>query len=184
MHINTANGLLEGAKYIESPNCDERSNGQVIDLLVIHNISLPPGEFGGPYITHLFTNTLNPQEHPFFDEIKELRVSAHLLIRRDGQVIQYVPLNRRAWHAGVSNFCGREKCNDFSIGIEMEGTDTDDYEDIQYQKLAEITREIQRAYPQISLDNIQGHCDIAPERKTDPGESFNWAYYKSLIKPA
>lgn len=182
MKIDKASGLLDVAEFIESPNQDDRPEGEVIDLLVIHNISLPPNEYGGPYISQLFTNTLNPADHPFFDEIKDLRVSSHLLIRRDGKIIQFVPFHKRAWHAGVSNFCGRDQCNSFSIGIELEGTDTDPYEPVQYDQLAQITRELMQTYPNIKLDNIQGHCDIAPERKTDPGEAFDWAYYKTLTQ--
>ena len=181
MRIDETTGLLDSALFIESPNQDDRPDGEPISLLVIHNISLPPDEFGGPYIEQLFTNSLNPTEHPFFESIKDLRVSAHLLIRRDGSMIQFVPFHKRAWHAGVSQFCGREKCNDFSIGIEMEGTDTQAYEPIQYKKLAEVTQLILKVYPEITLENIQGHCDIAPQRKTDPGEAFDWTYYKSML---
>jgi len=181
MKIDENSGLLDEADYIASPNCDDRPPGEVIDLLVVHNISLPPNEFGGPYINQLFTNKLNAKEHPFFEEINHLRVSAHLLIRRDGRIIQFVPFHKRAWHAGVSNFCGREQCNNFSIGIEMEGADHIPYEDIQYKKLSAVTKEIILCFPNISLSNIQGHCDIAPERKTDPGEAFDWVYFKKLL---
>lgn len=178
MKIDVNSGLLDQAEYLESPNQDDRPEGEVVDLLVIHNISLPPGEFGGPYITQLFTNTLDPEVHPFFKKIHELRVSSHLLIRRDGKIIQYVPFHKRAWHAGVSYFGGRTQCNDFSIGIELEGTDAAPYESIQYEVLAQVTKEIMKAYPEITLERIQGHCDIAPERKTDPGPAFNWVHYK------
>jgi len=181
MNINATSGILEEAELILSPNCDDRPENSDIRLLVIHNISLPPGEFGGPYINQLFCNQLDPKEHPFFDEIKELRVSSHLLIRRSGDIIQYVPFHKRAWHAGVSEFEGKACCNDFSIGIEMEGTDNDAYEEIQYQKLAEVTKQLISTYPNISPDRITGHCDIAPERKTDPGEAFDWNKYLDSI---
>lgn len=181
MQIDKSTGLLDSAQFIESPNQDDRPIEEPISLLVIHNISLPPNEFGGPYIEQLFTNSLNPGEHVFFETIKELRVSAHLLIRRDGSMIQFVPFHKRAWHAGISHFRGREKCNDFSIGIEVEGTDDLAYETIQYKKLAEVTKLILKMYPDITLESIQGHCDIAPQRKTDPGQAFDWVYYKSLL---
>ena len=181
MKINASTGILEEAELILSPNSDSRPEESDIRLLVIHNISLPPGEFGGPYINQLFCNQLDPAEHPFFDEIKDLRVSSHLLIRRNGDIIQYVPFHKRAWHAGVSEFEGRTCCNDFSIGIEMEGTDDDAYEEVQYQKLAEVTKQLLSTYPEISRDRITGHCHIAPERKTDPGEAFNWKKYLDSI---
>jgi len=181
MNINTTSGILEEAELMLSPNCDSRPKNTNITLLVIHNISLPPGEFGGSYISQLFCNQLNPSDHPFFDEIKELRVSSHLLIRRNGDIIQYVPFHKRAWHAGVSEFEGKTCCNDFSIGIEMEGTDDEAYEEIQYQKLTEVTKQLLTAYPHISHDRITGHCHIAPERKTDPGEAFDWKKYLNSI---
>ena len=181
MKIDTSIGILEEAKLVVSPNCDDRPDDQKATLLVIHNISLPPREFGGPYINQLFCNQIDPKEHPFFDEIKDLRVSSHLLIRRTGEVIQYVPFHKRAWHAGISEFEGETCCNDFSIGIEMEGTDDLPYEEIQYQKLAEVTREIINKYPNISKNKITGHCHIAPNRKTDPGDAFDWGKYKEMI---
>ena len=181
MKIDTSIGILEEAELIPSPNCDDRPNDKKVKLLVIHNISLPPGEFGGPYINQLFCNQIDPEEHPFFDEIKDLRVSSHLLIRRTGEIIQYVPFHKRAWHAGISEFDGETCCNDFSIGIEMEGTDDLPYEEIQYQKLAEVTREIINKHPNISKDQITGHCHIAPNRKTDPGDAFDWKKYKKMI---
>lgn len=173
--------LLKPAIQTPSPNCDERTNAEDISLLVIHNISLPPGEFGGPEIQDFFQNNLDIAAHTYFQEIAQLRVSSHLLIRRDGQVLQFVPFNLRAWHAGVSNFQGREKCNDFSIGIEMEGTDEIPYTDEQYEALADITRELMHHYPAITPDRITGHSDIAPGRKTDPGPSFDWDRYENLI---
>ena len=147
---------------------------------MVHNISLPPGEFGGPWIDALFTGTIDPTAHPFFADIAHLRVSAHCLIRRDGEIVQYVPFDKRAWHAGVSSYHGRERCNDFSIGIELEGTDTLAYTDAQYQQLAAVTRALIKIYPAIA-ENITGHCDIAPERKTDPGPAFDWARFCALV---
>ena len=149
--------------------------------MVIHNISLPPGRFGGPYIDQLFTGKLNPKEHPFFEEIKHLRVSAHCLIRRDGAIVQYVPFHLRAWHAGQSSYQGKEKCNDFSIGIELEGTDFEPFTEAQYQSLAQLTQLLISVYPLIK-HNITGHSDIAPERKTDPGPFFDWQKYKNKLK--
>jgi len=176
----------EGIRHLESPNCDQRpfpASGlsKAVHLLVIHNISLPPGQFGGCHVDQLFTNCLDPAEHAFFETIAHVKVSAHLFIDRQGAVTQYVSLQERAWHAGRSSFQGKENCNDFSIGIELEGTDDQAYADVQYRQLARITREIMREYPNITRDNIVGHCDIAPDRKTDPGASFDWKYYRSLI---
>ena len=174
-------GWVDGARRVASPNCDERPAGEVVSLLVIHNISLPPGVFGGPHIDRLFTNTLDPDEHPFFAEIHPLRVSSHLLIRRDGELVQYVPLGRRAWHAGRSNFAGRERCNDFSIGIELEGTDALPYDDRQYARLVEVSRAILSAYPALTAERIVGHADIAPGRKSDPGPVFDWPRYRAAL---
>jgi AmpD protein len=173
--------LLPHAAYHHSPNQDERPRGCGIDLLVIHNISLPPGEFGGPFIDDFFLNKLDPKSHAYFREIRHLRVSSHLLIRRDGELIQYVPLNRRAWHAGASCFHGRTCCNDFSIGVELEGTDNEPYTDEQYATLAHTTREIMAYYPAITPERITGHSDIAPARKTDPGTSFDWHRYHRML---
>ncbi|HHR6456825.1 TPA: 1,6-anhydro-N-acetylmuramyl-L-alanine amidase AmpD [Providencia alcalifaciens] len=173
-------GWLNNVTHIPSPHQDDRPEGEPPSLLVIHNISLPPGQFGGPYINQLFTGTLNPEEHPFFEEIKHLRVSAHCLIRRDGEIIQYVPFNKRAWHAGQSNYQGREKCNDFSIGIELEGTDYEAFTEAQYLALAKLSQLLIIEYPKIK-QNITGHSDIAPTRKTDPGPHFDWLYYKNLL---
>ena len=180
MRIDVAQGLLEGARFTPSPNYDERPDIP-LDVLVIHNISLPPGEFGGPDIERLFCNTLDFSDHPFYREIDGLKVSAHVLIRRDGAIIQFVPFHKRAWHAGVSRCEGRERVNDFSIGIELEGTDTMPFEDAQYQALSELTRAIMRAYPGITCERIYGHADIAPGRKTDPGPYFDWARYQASI---
>ena len=181
MKINIKSGLLDIASQISSENFDERPKGRAISLIVVHNISLPPGEFGGPYISQLFTNQLNPDEHPYFAEINHLKVSSHILIRRDGELIQYVPFHCRAWHAGVSEYCGETRCNDFSIGIELEGTDDTAYEPEQYTKLAQLIVELQRCYPGIVKDAITGHSDIAPGRKTDPGPAFDWDYLRQLI---
>ncbi|VEJ54235.1 1,6-anhydro-N-acetylmuramyl-L-alanine amidase AmpD [Pragia fontium] len=173
-------GWIDGVKRVPSPHFDERPAGEIPSLLVIHNISLPPAQFGGPYIDQLFTGTLDANEHPYFAEICHLRVSAHCLIRRDGEIIQYVPFDKRAWHAGVSLFQGRERCNDFSIGIEMEGTDDLDFTPQQYQSLNQVTRLLMDHYP-ITSEQITGHSDIAPGRKTDPGPHFDWKRYKALI---
>jgi len=181
LKINNHTGLVEPAQFIASPNYNDRPENTLIDLLVIHGISLPPGEFGGPFIAALFTNTLDPTLHPYFQGISELRVSSHILIRRTGEIIQFVPFHKRAWHAGVSEFHGRTNCNDFSIGIELEGTDTQPYEAAQYQQLAGLTKLICQTYPTITLDRIVGHSDIAPVRKTDPGEAFDWLYYRDLV---
>ncbi|MEZ5505362.1 MAG: 1,6-anhydro-N-acetylmuramyl-L-alanine amidase AmpD [Gammaproteobacteria bacterium] len=175
---------LQQARQVPSPNYNERPAGVAIDLLVIHSISLPPGEFGGPYIEQLFENRLNPAEHPYFAQIHQLQVSAHLLIRRDGELVQFVPFDQRAWHAGKSNFQGRENCNDFSIGIELEGTDTGPFEPVQYDVLAQVIRTLLQAYPQLSLPHIVGHSDIAPGRKTDPGSGFDWSTLHQLLRAA
>lgn len=173
-------GWLANARRIPSPHFDCRPDGETPSLLVVHNISLPPGEFGGPWIDALFTGTLDPDAHPFFAGIVHLRVSAHCLIRRDGEVVQYVPFDKRAWHAGVSNYHGRERCNDFSIGIELEGTDNQPYTDAQYQQLANVTHALIALYPRIA-NNMTGHSDIAPERKTDPGPAFDWPRFRGLV---
>jgi N-acetyl-anhydromuramoyl-L-alanine amidase len=173
---------LEGARSVLSPNCDERPDVSDIELLVIHGISLPPKEYGGDFIDHLFTNTLDRDAHPYFSEIHHLRVSSHLLIDRKGQVTQYVPFIKRAWHAGVSCFGDREQCNDFAIGIELEGCDDEAYCDIQYKILAQITNLICQRWQKITKDRIVGHSDIAPGRKTDPGPAFDKDYYFSLLK--
>ena len=180
MQLSIQDHWLDYAERIVSPNYNERPCDR-IDLLVIHNISLPPGVFGGPYISQLFTNQLDPEQHPYFKQIASVEVSAHVLIRRDGSFIQYVPFDKRAWHAGNSCFQGEENCNDFSIGIELEGTDDMPYETVQYQRLAEISRLLMHSYVKLSAERVRGHCDIAPGRKTDPGEAFDWAYYRSLL---
>ena len=165
---------LTNAKQIPSPNYDDRPNPVDISLLVIHCISLPPGEFDNPYINQLFCNVLDPDAHPYFKEIHQITVSAHLLIKRDGSCIQYVPFNKRAWHAGKSSYQGKERCNDFSIGIELEGTESIPYTEAQYIQLAEVIDSLLKAYPNLSKQQITGHSDIAPGRKNDPGASFDW----------
>jgi AmpD protein len=174
MYIDKQSGLLSEARQLPSPNCDARPPHQSVDLLVIHNISLPPGEFGGPHIDALFTNSLVPDLHPYFKQIENARVSAHCLIDREGALVQYVPFHQRAWHAGASRFMGLENCNDYSIGIELEGTDDIPYTPIQYQVLAKLIRTLQSVYTALRLDRIVGHSTIAPDRKTDPGPAFEW----------
>ena len=174
-------GWLSTATALASPNADPRPDKSDISLLVIHNISLPPGQFGGGHVAELFTSTLDPNTHPYFAEIANLKVSAHLLIDREGVVIQFVPFDQRAWHAGVSAFAGRPVCNDFSIGIELEGTDTDPYTHLQYECLVKITQCLIAEYPALSSERVAGHSDIAPDRKTDPGPAFDWARFKALI---
>lgn len=183
MWIDRKTGLLTEARQVISPNCDDRPPNTQIDLAVIHAMSLPPGEFGGPWIDALFTNALDAHAHPFFSQIAELKVSAHLLIRRDGALVQYVPFHRRAWHAGPSVHAGRSQCNDFSVGIELEGTDTDPYTDRQYHHLAAVLRALMGVYPAITVPaGIVGHADIAPGRKTDPGPAFEWPRLWSLLQ--
>jgi AmpD protein len=183
-HVDAATGLLAGVRQVDSPNQDERPQGTEIDLLVVHAISLPPGEFGGPWVDQLFTNCLDPAHHPYFREIEGLKVSAHVLVRREGEVIQYVPFHRRAWHAGLSAFAGRERCNDFSIGIELEGADDSPFAPVQYRRLGEIIHALRRAYPAITPGRIVGHSDIAPGRKTDPGPFFDWEGLRRLVSDA
>ncbi len=162
---------------VPSPHTDSRPAGTQISLLVIHNISLPPGEFGGPHITALFQNRIREADHPWFVNLRNLKVSAHFLLRRDGSVVQYVSTDQRAWHAGISRFGGREQCNDFSIGIEVEGTDTQPYDPRQYASLGRLSQVLQQRYP---LMAVRGHADIAPGRKTDPGPAFEWRRLASL----
>ncbi len=183
MKINVKSGLLENVTLVLSPNHDSRPAATPISLIVVHNISLPPGEFGGPYISQLFTNQLNKDAHPYFKGIYHLKVSSHLLIRRDGEVVQYVAFHHRAWHAGTSTYGDKTSCNDFSIGIELEGADNIPYEAVQYRHLAELVTEIRRCYPDIPEKAITGHSDIAPGRKTDPGPAFDWHKLQQLINP-
>ena len=167
-------GLLSGARCVESPNCDSRPADAEPELVVIHGISLPPGHYGGPWIERLFMNTLPPEADPYFATIHHLRVSSHVLIARDGTLTQYVPFGLRAWHAGPSYWRGRGACNDFSIGIELEGADDEPYDERQYGALAELVAALQRSYASLAEGWIAGHSDIAPGRKTDPGSAFDW----------
>lgn len=166
-----AAGWLDGARHVASPNYDARPQGQLPQLIVIHAISLPPRCYGGDDIERLFTNRLDPDAHPYFKEIADLRVSAHFLIRRDGRLLQFVPVTMRAWHAGVSCWAGRDRCNDFSIGIELEGDDSGPFEDAQYHQLSRLLSALRQRFP---VGAAVGHCDIAPGRKTDPGPHFDW----------
>jgi AmpD protein len=194
--VKVANGWLTEVEQQPSPHFDQRLASilteetqveanvqaeQQVSLLVVHNISLPPAKFDGDYITDFFLGKLDPSADPYFETIYQMRVSAHCLIRRDGKIIQYVSFNDRAWHAGISNYLGKEKCNDFSIGIELEGTDDLPYTQQQYSQLAKVTLLLQQNYPLLQK-NIVGHCDIAPGRKTDPGEIFDWPHFYSLLK--
>ena len=172
---------LQGVRRVPSPNLDVRVADTIIDTIVIHGISLPPKTYGGPYIEHLFTNRLDCNAHPYFQEISNLRVSAHLLIDRTGQITQFVPFTTRARHAGVSVFQGRTDCNEYSIGIELEGCDDEAYEQCQYEMLAKVIRILRQHWPAITPDRIVGHSAIAPDRKTDPGPAFDWEYFFSLI---
>ncbi|WDD98433.1 1,6-anhydro-N-acetylmuramyl-L-alanine amidase AmpD [Thalassomonas actiniarum] len=176
------NGWLVFAEQQKSPHFTPREDVADISLLVVHNISLPPGQFGGPYITDLFLGRLDADADPYFQDIYQLRVSAHCLIRRDGSIVQYVSFNDKAWHAGVSSFGEREKCNDFSIGIELEGTDEVPYTREQYQQLVCLVAKLQETYPLISHNNLVGHSDIAPGRKTDPGPAFDWEYFRNCLQ--
>ncbi|MEX0963653.1 MAG: 1,6-anhydro-N-acetylmuramyl-L-alanine amidase AmpD [Pseudohongiellaceae bacterium] len=181
MELAIANGILIGADLLQSPNQDARPENADIELLVIHNISLPPGEFGSTAIRQFFLNELDVESHPFYSEIAGLRVSAHVLIDRQGAVTQFVPFSNRAWHAGQSLFCGRDNCNDFSIGIEMEGTDFEIFTDSQYTSLKNVTKLLLATYRKLSIGNIVGHSDIAPGRKTDPGPCFDWDRYRQSL---
>ncbi|MCW8901559.1 MAG: 1,6-anhydro-N-acetylmuramyl-L-alanine amidase AmpD [Gammaproteobacteria bacterium] len=181
MYIDPDSGLIEEARQHSSPNCDARPDESDISLIVIHGISLPPGEFGDNYIDQLFTNNLNSNEHPYFKEIEGLKVSSHFLVKRDGELVQYVPVHKRAWHAGVSSYKNRENCNDFSIGIELEGTDEIPYTNIQYEVLAETIKSLTQSYPNLTAEALAGHSDIAPGRKTDPGIAFDWQRLHLLL---
>lgn len=181
MRLDERGDWLLDAELRPSPNCDDRPAGTDISLIVVHGISLPPGEFGGPWIDDLFLNRLDPAAHPYFREIAGLEVSAHVVIHRDGRVVQYVPFGKRAWHAGQSCFRGRGTCNDFSIGIELEGTDETPYTEAQYARLAALIAALREAYPGIGADAIAGHSDIAPGRKTDPGPAFDWPKLAGLL---
>jgi len=181
LNIDCQVGLLSETEYHCSPNQDERGDENDISGIVIHNISLPPGEFGGGWIDDLFLNQLDPAAHPYFEAIADVKVSAHVLIRRDGQLIQYVPFHQRAWHAGASCWDGRECCNDFTIGIEMEGCDDQQFERVQYQQLGKLINSLVSVYPKLNKNRVVGHQYIAPGRKTDPGPYFDWNYLNNLI---
>lgn len=181
MIIGKRTGWIEGVRRVRSPNCDARPRGCAPELIVIHGISLPPAEFGGEWIDRLFTNTLPASAHAYFAEIAHLRVSAHTLIARDGALTQYVPFTRRAWHAGPSSYCGRGACNDFSIGIELEGTDEIPYDARQYAVLAELVQALRRTYASLRNAELVGHSDISPGRKTDPGPAFDWSRLRAAL---
>lgn len=181
MHLQRNSGWVEGVMHCPSPNCNERPQDEEVSLLVIHNISLPPGQFGTGQVQLFFQNRLPLDAHPYYQGLADLRVSAHFLIERDGLVTQFVDCDRRAWHAGASRFAGREGCNDFSIGIELEGTDEQAYTDAQYAALVELALLLRQRYPALLAERICGHCDIAPGRKTDPGPSFDWARLHALL---
>ena len=179
--IDAATGLARGVRQVLSPHFDARPAGTTPELLVVHGISLPPGQFGGPWIDQLFAGTLPVSAHPFFQELAGARLSAHALIRRDGQIVQYEPFGARAWHAGRSAYRGRNDCNDFSIGIELEGAEGTAYSDAQYAALVALTVALLEAYPTLSAQHIAGHGDIAPGRKSDPWGSFDWQRYRALL---
>ncbi len=184
MSINYPVGWLSDVRRLPSPNCDPRPSGLEPELIVLHGISLPPGRYGGPWIDRLFTNTLPAGADPYFATIQDLRVSSHVLITRDGTLTQYVPFSMRAWHAGASTWCGREACNDYSIGIELEGTDDEPYDERQYPVLAALIASLQQAYPALASGAIAGHSDIAPGRKTDPGPAFDWKRLERWVSAA
>lgn len=173
---------LTRARRIESPNCNQRPQPAAIELIVIHNISLPPGSYGDGHIEALFTNCLDCSSHPDFADLEGLEVSSHLLIDRQGNVTQFVAFDQRAWHAGQSSYCGRENCNDFSIGIELEGVDDKPYTEKQYNSLAGVVGQLLGAYPRLTTEAIVGHSDIAPGRKTDPGPAFDWQYFRQKLQ--
>ncbi|HUN71472.1 MAG TPA: 1,6-anhydro-N-acetylmuramyl-L-alanine amidase AmpD [Steroidobacteraceae bacterium] len=178
--VEPTTGLLVGVRQLLSPHFDARPKGVAPELIVVHGISLPAGEFGGPWIDHLFAGDLAPDAHPSFRDTAALRVSAHAVIRRDGGITQYVPFGMRAWHAGQSQYQGRGGCNDFSIGIELEGTDETPYTDAQYESLTALVQALLATYPTLSTDRIAGHSDIAPGRKTDPGPAFDWPRWRKM----
>lgn len=182
MHLTLEHGWLTQARHVPSPNYGPRPPGCVPELLVIHNISLPPGCYGGDCIERLFTNQLDWDEHPYFAQIRGIEVSAHLLIRRNGDLVQFVNFDARAWHAGQSSHQGRSNCNDFSIGIELEGEDEVPYEHAQYDALVAVSTVLLAHYPRMSAQQIVGHSDIAPGRKTDPGAAFDWRYYRQRLR--
>jgi AmpD protein len=180
--IDPQTGWMSGVRRVVSPNFDARPEQMLPEVIVVHNISLPPGQYGGPWVERLFTNDLPAEVHPYFATITQLRVSSHLFIRRDGETIQFVPIQQRAWHAGASVYDGRERCNDFSVGIELEGSDTDAFEATQYRALSRTIVALCRAYPTLSTQRLTGHSDIAPGRKTDPGPYFDWPRLHALLR--
>jgi len=182
VNYDVKTGLVDGARQVQSPNYDERPDASDIDTIVIHAISLPPGEFGSNAIEQFFCNRLDHTQHTFYEEIDGVHVSAHLLITRQGELVQFVPLTHRAWHAGVAETRGRQNVNDFSIGIELEGCDDKPFEGAQYDRLAEVTRLLVGVFPELTLEHIYGHSDVAPGRKTDPGPHFNWQYFRDLCR--
>ena len=184
LQVDLKSGLMRGARQVASPNYDARPPGVEVDLIVVHGISLPPGEFGGPWIERLFMNKLPLDVHPYFAEVGELRVSSHLLVARDGGLTQFVSFTDRAWHAGQSSYNGRTACNDFSIGVEIEGADTLDYEAAQYATLGAVVTALCDAYPRLSANRVVGHSDISPGRKTDPGPAFDWERARRCIGAA
>lgn len=181
MYPQRHEGWLADALACPSPNFNERPAGACISLLVIHNISLPPGDFGTGCVQAFFCNRLDTHQHPYFEHLSGVRVSSHLFIDRQGRLVQFVPLDKRAWHAGRSAFGDEQECNDFSIGIELEGCDDIPYTEAQYQRLAEVTQTLLARYPDLTPERIAGHSDVAPGRKTDPGPAFEWDYYFSLL---
>jgi AmpD protein len=182
LRLDPVSGWIEGVRRLPSPNFDARPAGADAEIVVVHNISLPPGEFGGPYVERLFTNTLDPDAHPYFRDIAHQPVSAHLFVDRRGVVTQFVSLHDRAWHAGVSSFRGRERCNDFSIGIELEGADHVPFEHAQYDRLAALIDLLRARWPVLAdVERLVGHSDVAPGRKTDPGPAFDWARLRRLL---
>lgn len=181
LSLDSTGDWFDGARRVPSPNFDARPSGCGVDLIVVHGISLPPGEFGGPHIEQLFCNRLDPHAHECFRAVAPVKVSAHLLIRRGGELVQFVALSERAWHAGESRFGDRVRCNDFSIGIELEGTDCTPYEDAQYARLGGVCLALMHRWPAIGSDRIVGHSDIAPHRKTDPGPAFDWPRLNDLL---
>lgn len=183
-HLHLDGGWVREARHCRSPNCNARPAGAAVSLLVIHNISLPPGRFGGSYIDDLFCNRLDCAAHPYFEQLRGAEVSAHFLIRRTGELVQYVSINERAWHAGQSIFNEQENCNDFSVGVELEGTDDRPFTQKQYRRLIALSALLLRVCPAITPERIVGHSDIAPGRKTDPGPAFDWAHYRAALAGA
>lgn len=181
MIIDLDTGWINGVRKVPSPNCDARPPGEQLALIVVHGISLPPGEFGGGWIDDLFVNQLDAGAHPYFESIASLKVSAHVLIARDGAPTQYVSFNQRAWHAGMSSYCGRNVCNDFAVGIELEGADELAYESVQYDVLSRLVRALRATYSSLEDADVVGHSDISPGRKTDPGPAFDWTRFRHML---